>query len=212
MNGAKQKVATTTATAAAGSGRRPHRRNDTERHLAWRAAPTRAYSLGLQTIESRQTSAPTDPRRPRVDADNTVTEREHRGAVPRSLKAPRGPRLVREVVAGHGCVPSSERGCVRWWRSGRPCCQAARERRGPGMAGLCSTLRCGRPRRSLHATEPRTARAPHPPPPPARAPPQPPRRTPTWIRRLQHSHSCSLHLIITPAPPHSPYLSTGCMV
>lgn len=78
--------------------------------------------------------------------------------VPRLRKVPRGPRLLAEVMFGHRCIPSSERGCVRWWRSGRPCCQAARERRGPGMAGLCSTLRCGRPRRSLHATEPRTTR------------------------------------------------------
>ncbi|CAG4926299.1 unnamed protein product [Colias eurytheme] len=113
------------------------RRSDARRHLAANPATTRAYSFRSADDRNKSWS-----RR----GYNTVTDQ---GAV-----------IIERSQAR--IVPWSERGCVWWWRSDGPCCQAARERRGPGMAGSCSTLRCGRcgrPRRALHATGPRTARA-----------------------------------------------------
>lgn len=115
-------------------------RSPQERHAAPSSGPRGPLAptpFGLRTIETRRKLRPTLTR-----IGNTVTGRE--------------------LHSGSHIVPWSERGCVWWWRSGGPCCQAARERRGPGMAGSCSTLRCGRcgrPRRALHATGPRTARA-----------------------------------------------------
>ena len=109
------------------------RRSDTRRHLAGHAA-ARASSAAY-----------------------SVCGRSKRDGL-RWLRRCQGVSLSLGALS----VPWSERGCVWWWRSGGPCCQAARERRGPGMAGSCSTLRCGRcgrPRRALHATGPRTARA-----------------------------------------------------
>lgn len=123
------------------------RRSDARRHLAGHAGG----HLRLLLSVCRRSKRDENSARPTLtDGENTVTEQATLNAV------------VLAMRIGSCFVPWSERGCVWWWRSGGPCCQAARERRGPGMAGSCSTLRCGRcgrPRRALHATGPRTARA-----------------------------------------------------
>ncbi|CAH2068338.1 unnamed protein product, partial [Iphiclides podalirius] len=132
---------------------RARRRSDARRHLAGHAATTRAYSFRVCGRSNRDgTAATPEPHWRRKHCHCTVVTR---GAP--AAGCCRG--ATRCVWCVERVVPSSERGCVSWWRSGGPCCQAARERRGPGMAGSCSTLRCGRPRRALHATGPRTARA-----------------------------------------------------